>query len=116
MRARRLKNLHQEAAQFRRRAFIALVGVVLGLGGLAAWYFHLQVVRHDEFATRSEQNRVKLRPVVPGRGLIYDRKGRVLADNVPAWRLEVTLGEAGGPARGPPARAQAAGPTPARTG
>ena len=86
MRGRRLKNLHQEAAGFRRRAWIALAGVVLGLGGLAAWYFHLQVVRHDEFATRSEQNRIKLRPVVPGRGLIYDRQGRVLADNVPAWR------------------------------
>ena len=98
MRGRRLKNLHQEAAGFRRRAWIALAGVVLGLGGLAAWYFHLQVVRHDEFATRSEQNRIKLRPVVPGRGLIYDRQGRVLADNVPAWRLEVTLGEAGDPA------------------
>lgn len=97
MRGRRLKNPHQEAARFRSRAWIALAGVVLGLAGLAAWYFHLQVVRHDEFATRSEQNRIKLRPVVPGRGLIYDRQGRVLADNVPAWRLEVTLGEAGDP-------------------
>lgn len=99
MRPRRLKNLQEEAAQFRRRALVALVGVVLGLGGVVAWYFNLQVVRHDEFATRSEQNRIKLRPVVPGRGLIFDRKGRVLADNVPAWRLEVTLGEAGDPAR-----------------
>ncbi|MCE7032056.1 penicillin-binding protein 2 [Lysobacter sp. GX 14042] len=98
MRPRRLKNLQQEAAQFRRRALVALAGVVLGLGGVAAWYFNLQVVRHDEFATRSEQNRIKLKPVVPGRGLIFDRKGRVLADNVPAWRLEVTLGEAGDPA------------------
>ena len=112
MRARRLKNLHQEAAQFRRRAFIALAGVVLGLAGLAAWYFQLQVVRHDEFATRSEQNRVKLRPVVPGRGLIFDRKGRVLADNVPAWRLEVTLGEAGDPAGWLPALAEVVELTP----
>src|SRR3546814_12338248 len=38
-----------------------------------------------------------LRPVVPGRGLIYDRKGRILADNVPAFRLEVTPNEAGDP-------------------
>ena len=112
MRPRRLKNVHQEAAQFRRRAFIALVGVVLGLGGLAAWYFNLQVVRHDEFATRSEQNRIKLRPVVPGRGLIFDRKGRVLADNVPAWRLEVTPGEAGDPAGWLPELAQVVELTP----
>lgn len=106
MRPRRLKNLHLEAAQFRRRAFIALAGVVLALAGLAAWYFQLQVVRHDEFATRSEQNRIKLRPVVPGRGLIFDRQGRVLADNVPAWRMEVTLGEAGDPAEWLPALAE----------
>ena len=46
---------------------------------------------------QSRSNRIKLRPVVPGRGLIYDRKGRILADNVPAFRLEVTPNEAGDP-------------------
>ena len=37
----------------------------------------------------------KLQPIVPGRGLIYDRKGRILADNVPAYRLEVVPEQAG---------------------
>ncbi len=55
----------------------------------------LQVLEHDEYATRSEANRIKLRPVVPARGLIYDRKGRMLADNVPAFRLDVMPEEAG---------------------
>jgi penicillin-binding protein 2 len=41
---------------------------VLALGGLSAWYFKLQVLDHDEYATRSEANRIRLRPVVPGRG------------------------------------------------
>ncbi len=63
--------------------------------GLGLWYFRLQVWQHDDYATRSEANRVKLRPVVPGRGLILDRKGRVLADNVPAYRIEVTPFESG---------------------
>ena len=33
--------------------------------------------------------------MVPGRGLIFDRKGRIVADNVPAYRLDVTPSESG---------------------
>jgi penicillin-binding protein 2 len=94
-----LKNALAEAEQFRRRAALAFAGVVLALVGLAFWYFRLQVLQHADYATRSEANRVKLVPVVPGRGLIFDRKGRVLADNVPAFRLDVVMDEAGDPAR-----------------
>ncbi len=98
-RSRLLKNPHAEAAQFRRRAGVAFIGVVAMLAVLAIWYFRLQVVQHEDYATRSEANRIKLKPVVPGRGLILDRKGRILADNVPAWRLDVTPSEAGDPAK-----------------
>jgi penicillin-binding protein 2 len=94
-RRRILKNSAAEAVQFRSRAAIAFAGVLLALGGLGLWYFRLQVWEHADYATRSEANRIKLRPVVPGRGLILDRKGRVLADNVPAYRIEVTPFEAG---------------------
>ena len=105
-RRRLLKHTAAEAEQFRRRALLAFVGVVLALGGLSLWYFRLQVWQYDDYALRSEQNRVKLRPVVPGRGLIYDREGRILADNVPAFRLEVTPNEAGDPKDRLPALAQ----------
>ncbi|OZB52520.1 MAG: penicillin-binding protein 2 [Stenotrophomonas sp. 14-69-23] len=87
---RQHKNPQAEAEQFRRRAAVGFLGVLLGLGVLAGWYFKLQVLDHDVYATRSEANRIKARPVVPGRGLIYDRKGRLLAENVPAFRLDVT--------------------------
>ena len=69
--------------------------VLLALVGLGLWYFRLQVLEHEDYATRSEANRIKPRPVVPGRGLIYDRKGRILADNVAAWRLEAVPERAG---------------------
>ncbi|MGY0797475.1 penicillin-binding protein 2 [Lysobacter sp. A286] len=92
-----VKNSAAESGQFRRRAGVAFAGVMLALGGLALGYFRLQVWQYEDYATRSEQNRIKLQPVVPGRGLIYDRDGRILADNVPAFRLEVTPGEAGDP-------------------
>lgn len=94
-----LKNAHAEAALFRVRAAVGFLCVLLALAGLAGWYFRLQVVQHDDYATRSEANRIKPRPVVPGRGLIYDRKGRILADNVPAFRLEVVPDDAGDPKR-----------------
>lgn len=97
LRRRQLKSPGAEAAQFRVRAAIGFVVVVLSLFGLAGWYFKLQVIDHTDYATRSEANRVKLRPVLPGRGLILDRRGRVLADNVPAYRLDVTVLEAGAP-------------------
>ena len=94
-RRRQLKSPAAEAAQFRVRAALGFAAVLLALGGLGAWYFKLQVVDHALYATQSEANRVKLRPVLPGRGLILDRKGRVLADNVPAYRLDVMPQEAG---------------------
>ncbi|WP_434031074.1 penicillin-binding protein 2 [[Pseudomonas] boreopolis] len=87
---RQVKNPHAEAEQFRRRAVLGFAAVVLCLAGLAGWYFKLQVLDHEVYATRSEANRIKLRPVVPGRGMIYDRNGRLLAENVPAFRLDVT--------------------------
>ena len=94
-RARLIKDHAAEAALFRRRALVGFLGVLLGLGALGGWYFRLQVLRHAEFATRSEANRLRLVPVAPARGLIYDRKGRILADNIAAWRLEAVPERAG---------------------
>lgn len=94
---RHLKNLVAEADQFRRRALLGFAAVLLALGGLAGWYFKLQVIEGAQYAQRAEANRIKPRPIVPGRGLIYDRKGRILADNVPAFRLDVVPDKAGDP-------------------
>ena len=89
------KNPHAEAEQFRRRAALGFIVVALVLAGLAAWYFRLQVLQHADYATLSEANRIRPRPVVPARGMIYDRQGRLLAENLPAFRLDVTPDKAG---------------------
>ncbi len=97
-RRRRRENIRDtagEAAAFRRRALVGFAGVVVALGVLAGWYFKLQIIDHDVYAMRSEANRIKPRPVVPGRGLILDREGRILAENQQAYRLDVTPEEAG---------------------
>ena len=94
-RRRPVKNASLEVEQFRRRAFLGFAVVALCLIVLAGWYFKLQVLDHQTYAAQSEANRIKPRPIVPGRGLILDRKGRVLADNVPEFRLDVMPEEAG---------------------
>lgn len=95
LRRPKLKNLQAEAEQFRRRAVLGFVGIALAMLGLAAGYFRLQVLQHEEYQVRSEANRIKPRPIVPARGLIYDRNGRLLANNVPAYRLEIVPDQAG---------------------
>ncbi|GAB3512402.1 penicillin-binding protein 2 [Pseudoxanthomonas daejeonensis] len=92
---RPFKNPHAEAEQFRRRAALGFLAVALALVGLGAWYFRLQVLQHADYSTRSEANRIRPRPVVPARGMIYDRQGRLLAENLPAFRLDVTPDKAG---------------------
>ena len=86
---RAFKDTRGEAESFRRRAFVGFALILLGLGALVGRYWFLQVLHHDEFALRSVNNSVKPRALPPTRGLIYDRNGVLLADNVPAFRLEV---------------------------
>ena len=88
-RLRTYKDTRGEGELFRRRAMAGFALILLGLCALVGRYVFLQVLRHDEFATRSVNNSVKPRAIPPARGLIYDRNGVLLADNVPAFRLEV---------------------------
>ncbi|MFK2900983.1 penicillin-binding protein 2 [Dyella jejuensis] len=88
-RLRRFKDTRGEGELFRRRALAGFALILLGLCALVGRYVFLQVLHHDEFATRSVNNSVKPRAIPPARGLIYDRNGVLLADNVPAFRLEV---------------------------
>ncbi|MBB6185163.1 penicillin-binding protein 2 [Oleiagrimonas soli] len=89
LKSTRIKNEQLEAHLFRVRALTGFVLVAFALLVLAGRFFWLQIVQHDEYATRSTQNRVHLRRLPPPRGLIYDRNGVLLADNVPAFRLDV---------------------------
>jgi penicillin-binding protein 2 len=88
-RSRPVRNAAAEAEQFRRRALLAGLGVSGLLLALAAGYGRLQIVQHEEYATRSDENRIRLEPIVPARGLVYDRNGVLLADNAPAYRLDI---------------------------
>ncbi len=85
-----LKNLEQELGRFRARLWAAAGFVLFCFGLLAFRLVVLQVIRHDDLATRAEANRVAVVPIVPNRGLIVDRNGVVLANNYSAYTLEIT--------------------------
>jgi penicillin-binding protein 2 len=86
---RTIKDERDEQWLFEKRAWLGFAIIVLCILALLGRYVWLQIVAFDQFSTRSENNRVTVRPVVPNRGLIYDRRGRVIAENVPAYRLEI---------------------------
>jgi penicillin-binding protein 2 len=84
-----LRDVEQELGRFRTRLLAAAAFVLIAFGLLAARLVMLQVVRHDELATRAENNRIAVVPIVPNRGLIVDRHGVVLANNYSAYTLEI---------------------------
>ncbi|MCO7246863.1 penicillin-binding protein 2 [Halomonas sp. Mc5H-6] len=86
-RSDKLKNTEQELRIFRARALLALVVVVALTTLLVGRLAYLQVVQHDVYSTRSEKNRVRVEPLPPNRGLIYDRNGVLLAENRPTYNL-----------------------------
>ena len=80
-----LKNVQQEKRIFRSRIFFAIGFVIFFLMLLLARYAYLQIVHHEEFTLASDKNRIRLQPISPARGYIYDRNGVLLADNYPVF-------------------------------
>jgi penicillin-binding protein 2 len=78
-----------QLTRFRRRVLFAAALVLVAFGLLLARFVWLQVVMHDYYRTRAEDNRIALLPVAPNRGLIVDRNGEVLARNYSAYTLEI---------------------------
>lgn len=78
-----------EAALFRRRAMFTFICVVILLLTLVGNLYHLQITSYKDYATRSNDNRIRVVPLPPSRGLIYDRNGKLLAENQPFYSLEV---------------------------
>ena len=74
---------------FSERAVVASVIVGALACILVGRLVHLQIFEHQHFTTLSESNRVKIVPIAPTRGLIFDRHGELLAHNLPAYSLEV---------------------------
>jgi len=92
----RIKDHWAEQRIFTIRGIVA--GIVIGvlLLTVAGRLFYLQVIKYDYYAELSQGNRVHTDPIPPSRGLILDRNGVVLADNLPAFQLELVREQVGG--------------------
>ncbi len=84
-----IKSDQGESRLFRARVLAGFGLILLSILALLGRFFWLQVIEHQAFSTRARDNRVHLRHLPPARGLIYDRNGVLLADNQPAFRLQV---------------------------
>lgn len=86
----RIKDTWAEQRLFLRRAVLAGL-LVFGLSSVVvARLAQLQIAQYDYFSAQSQGNRIRVQPTPPQRGLIFDRNGQVLAENVPSFQLELT--------------------------
>lgn len=89
MRREQLKDHSSEARLFRHRSIVSIIIIVILISLVVTRLVYLQILDHQHYTTLSNDNRVKLVPVGPTRGLIYDRNGIILAENQAAYRLEI---------------------------
>ena len=84
-----IRDHHSEKRLFIGRTIFASIVAVALLGVVVARLVQLQVVNYEQFAEQAQGNRIRIEAVPPIRGLVFDRQGRVLAENIPAYQLEL---------------------------
>jgi penicillin-binding protein 2 len=88
-RRQQLKNTHYERRVYRHRVAISIIFVITMTSILIARYGQLQITDYNIYKTHSDRNRIQLLPIAPKRGLIFDRNGVLLAENIPSYTLTV---------------------------
>ena len=89
MRLAELKDHERELYFFQLRVGFAGVVVLAAFALLFLRFFHLQILQHDTYAAKAEDNRISIVPIAPNRGLVLDRNAVVLARNYSAYTLEI---------------------------
>ncbi len=72
-----------------RRATVARVLLGIGFLALTSAFFRAQVLRNKEYLAQAEQNRFREVPLAAPRGIIYDRNGRIIAENLPGYAVSL---------------------------
>ncbi|MDK4544020.1 penicillin-binding protein 2 [Kingella kingae] len=82
-------NSNTRQRDFALRLVVAFMFILLFFGILIARFVYLQVEKHNEYVAQAATNRISLIPTPPIRGEITDVNGVVLAQNYPAYSLEI---------------------------
>ncbi len=84
-----LKDTLAENRIFLGRIVAVFILILLLTLGLIIRLVYLQITGHEHYSTMAKSNRIKILPLPPTRGIIYDRHGRILAENKPTYSLEL---------------------------
>ena len=82
---------HDELRELQQRLTLFKISLLLVVGLLTVRLWYLQISEGSYYQDLSENNRTRAVVLEPVRGLIYDRNGALLANNVPSFGLYVTL-------------------------
>ena len=80
-------SFHPNDVARRARYASAALGVVFAV--LLGAFFRTQVLRNTRYVLQSEENRLRAVPIPAGRGVIYDRRGQIIAENVPGYSVSI---------------------------
>ncbi len=86
----KLKDHFKENQLYLNRSVAAITGASILLAIIVGRLFYLQVINHKHYVTQARNNQVRMISIAPTRGLIYDRNGVILADNIPDFSLEIS--------------------------
>ncbi|MEW6352841.1 MAG: penicillin-binding protein 2 [Pseudomonadota bacterium] len=84
-----IRDTLRETRLHRQRLLAALLLTMVLIVALIARLVYLQVISNERFTTLSQDNRISIVALPPARGLIYDRNGVLLAQNLPSFSLEI---------------------------
>lgn len=84
-----IKDYSVENRLFLNRIVAAFIVIILLTSGLIVRLIYLQIVGHEHYSSLAKDNSIKIVPLVPTRGMIYDRHGKILAENMPSYSLEL---------------------------
>ncbi len=73
-----------------RRARMSSMALSIGFVLLVGAFFRTQVIQNKQYVMQSEENRLRPIPLPAPRGIIYDRHGEVIAENLPAYSVSIT--------------------------
>lgn len=84
-----ISDKYLENRLFFNRIVVLFVLILALFFGLACRLYYLQVSHYSQYGSMATNNRVKMSAIPPTRGIIYDKKGRILAQNLPSYSLEI---------------------------
>jgi len=84
-----IKDIFSENRIFLSRTVIMFILMLGMIAGLVARLVYLQISGHEKYHSMAMNNRIKVTSSPPTRGIIYDKKGRILAENLPSYSLEI---------------------------